>query len=318
MTVSRSQARLVGEPEEAPPQYFEARAELAQRFLFGSGLEIGGLNWPLEVPAHVRVKQVDRMTTEELRVEYPEMREVALPEVEVIDDGETLATIPDGSQDFIVANHFLEHCGDPIGTIGTHLAKLKPGGILFYAVPDKRYTFDFRRPLTTLEHVILDHEEGPRRSRREHFDEWTLYNGGADEDRANDDSFEAFAQRAAREARRLEADDYSIHTHVWTQATFLELVLHCRAVLGEAFDIEAASRRTMEFVIVLRKRGPFPPPVTPSSSLEGRVKGLEAANLSLTGQLEELQDSLSWRVTGPLREAMNALRRFRGRARGSA
>ena len=31
-----------------------------------------------------------------------------------IDDGERLGKIADASQDFVIANHFLEHCQDPI------------------------------------------------------------------------------------------------------------------------------------------------------------------------------------------------------------
>ena len=98
----------------------------------------------------------------------------------MIDDGERLETFAEESVDFIVANHFMEHTQDPIRTIETHLSKLRPGGILFYAVPDKRYTFDFRRPRTTLEHLIADYERGPEASRWEHFLEWerTVYEPG--------------------------------------------------------------------------------------------------------------------------------------------
>lgn len=248
------------EAEPAPPQYLEARSVLAKHYLAGDGIEIGGLNWPLEVPPTARVKQVDRMSTEELRAEYPEVADRALPEVDLIDDGETLETIAAGSLDFIIANHLLEHTEDPIGTIGIHLSKLRPGGILFYAVPDKRYTFDHRRELTPLEHMIRDHEEGPAGSRREHFDEWTLLVGGTEADRASEEAYTAFAARAAEEARRLEAEDFSIHMHVWDQASFLALILHCRERF-QNFEIEATAQRTMEFVVILRKRGAWPAPV---------------------------------------------------------
>lgn len=311
-----SQARLTGGPEEAPPEYMPARAELASWFLSGTGLEIGGLNWPLEVPPGVTVRQLDRMTTDELRREYPEMREIDLAEVDVVDDGETLSTIAEESQDFIVANHFLEHCADPIGTIQTHLGKLKPGGILFYGVPDKRYTFDFRRPPTSLEHMVRDHEEGPAGSRRQHFDEWTLFNGGEDADRIDKAAFAAFERRAEQEARRLEAEDYSIHTHVWTQAGFLELILHCRGLLGDAFDIEAAARRTMEFIVVLRKRGAFPPPSPPlPPERDPELQRLRADNQALGAELTGLRTSRSWRLTVPLRAAGAAARRLRRAAR---
>lgn len=128
-----------------PPVYLDARAEFAYRYLAGNGLEIGGLNRPLTVPPQARVRQVDRMTTAELAAAYPPVADAELATVDLVDDGESLASVAADSQDFIVANHFLEHTGDPIGTIGAHLSKLLPGGILFYAVPDGRYTFDWRR-----------------------------------------------------------------------------------------------------------------------------------------------------------------------------
>ena len=51
--------------------------------------------------------------------------------------------------------------------------------------------------------------------------------------------------------------------HVWTQAEFLELLLECRRRFDDAFDIEAAARAAIEFVVVLRKDGGFPAPATP-------------------------------------------------------
>ena len=46
--------------------------------------------------------------------------------------------------------------------------------------------------------------------------------------------------------------------HVWTQAEFLRLLLHCRERYDEACDIEAAARRSLEFVVVLSKGGCLP------------------------------------------------------------
>ena len=175
--VRRSGEPAAGSPVQLdpPPVYLEARAEFAAHYLFGEGLEIGPLHQPLQMPPRARVRYVDRMTTDQLRSEYPELAGWKLTEVDVVDDGETLATIADGSQDFIVANHFLEHCENPIGTIETHLRKLRPGGVLFYAVPDKRFTFDFRRPVTPLAEMVADYEQGPERSRQQHYLEWSRF-----------------------------------------------------------------------------------------------------------------------------------------------
>ena len=233
-------------PEVAPVVVGDARVELADLFLRGDGLEVGALHLAMVLPVGARARYVDRMSVVDLRAHYPELAGVDLAPVEVIDDGERLETIEPESVDFIVANHFLEHCEDPIRTIETHLGKLRPGGVLFYAVPDKRYTFDFRRPRTPLEHVIADHEHGAQRSRGEHYLEWArlVHEGtGPPEE-----------PQAVAHARQLEAEAYSIHFHVWTQADLVRLMLHCHERLG-SFEIEAVRRRGIENIVVLRKHG---------------------------------------------------------------
>jgi SAM-dependent methyltransferase len=238
-----------GAAAEAPPIRHTSRHTLAAGYLDGDGLEVGALHSPTPLPPNAHSRFVDRKSAPDLRHEYPELSELDLVEVDVIDDGEKLETVADGSQDFIIANHFLEHCQDPIGTIGNHLRKLRPGGVLFYTVPDKRYTFDFRRPLTPLSHMIEDHEQGPARSRREHYDDAALLTP----DFEPGTTPEEFGRWAADHARELEAEASSIHMHVWTQAGFLELILHCRARFENAFDIDAAVKIGPEFVVVLRK-----------------------------------------------------------------
>ena len=252
MSVLHRQEGTAGsEPAEAPPIYLDARAEFAARYLTGEGLEIGPLHLPLALPDGATARYVDRMSIDDLRREYPELAGWNLTPVDVIDDGERLETIAPASQDFIIANHFLEHCENPISTIETHLSKLKPGGVLFYAVPDKRFTFDFRRPVVALEHMVVDYEQGPEGSRAEHYEEWTtmvLIEEGQSE------------ERALERARELEAAKYSIHMHAWTQAEFLALILTCRQRFADGFDIEAAARQGIEFAVVLRKDGPLPVP----------------------------------------------------------
>ncbi len=246
---------------QAPPVpvYLDARGVFAGHFLQGEGLEIGPLHLPLPLPPDARARYVDRMSVEDLRREYPELTDWKLTGVDIVDDGERLETVAAESQDFIIANHFLEHTENPIKTIGTHLGKLRPGGILFYAVPDKRYTFDFRREPTPLAHMVADYENGPEGSRREHYDEWTRL---VDGDHAPPASAEPATreQLAEQQARELEAAKYSIHMHVWTQAEFLRLILDCRERFDHGFDLEAAAHQGIEFIVVLRKRGPLPPP----------------------------------------------------------
>lgn len=230
-------------PEPAPATVRDTRAELAGEFLLGSGIEIGALHLPMALPPGATVRYVDRMTVPELRRHYPELAKLDLTQVDVVDDGELLTTFEDESVDFIAANHFLEHCEDPIRTIATHLGKLRPGGVAFYAVPDKRYTFDYRRPRTALSHLIEDHEHGPGASRSAHYLEYARLSEGPRTD-----------EEAAERAQQLERERYSIHFHVWTQADVVALMLHCDDRL-ESFEIEAIRRHGIENIVVLRKHG---------------------------------------------------------------
>lgn len=219
------------------------RRQLARRFLDGEGLEVGALNLPLWMPRGARVRYVDRKPLEGLRAEYPEWAAWDIVAPDIVADGETLAGIPDASADFVVANHFLEHTEDPIGTLEAHLRVLRPGGVGFYAVPDKRFTFDVRRAVTPVAHIVADHRDGPQRSRSEHFVEWTrLVSEVPEED-------------VAAHAARLEAERASIHFHVWTPDAFAELLVHCRGEAGLPLEIEVLQPVRREFIAIVRKTG---------------------------------------------------------------
>jgi GT2 family glycosyltransferase len=246
----------VGDGEQAQePVEPGVREELAAAYLRGTGIEIGALHSPLRVPDSVTVRYVDRMPVTLLRRHYPELAELPLVEVDILDDGERLETIKNATQDFVIANHLLEHTGDPIATIGTWLRVLRPGGVIYLAVPDKRFTFDSDRQTTPLEHIVRDYEQGPEVSRRQHFEEWARHVEGVPED------------RVAERADALEELDYSVHTHVFTERELLELLLFCGERFGE-LEIEALRRNGLETVVVLRKPDPDAPRPEPAPAYD--------------------------------------------------
>jgi predicted SAM-dependent methyltransferase len=221
---------------------FDARRwRLAKRYINGSGLEVGALHRPLRVPPDARVRYVDRMDRAELRSHYPELADEPLVEVDVIDDGETLSSQEDASVDFVIANHFIEHTQDPLGTLSNLLRILRPGGILYLAVPDRRRTFDADRPPTPLEHLVRDHREGPGWSRAAHQEEWA---------RLVD---KVPAAEVDERVRALEESDYSIHFHVWTPREFGELLEHARLELRLPFAVQELRGNSFEFIAVLRR-----------------------------------------------------------------
>lgn len=225
------------------------RKTVADFYLQGNGIEVGALHNPLQVPDWVTVKYVDRLSVADLKQQYPELAELPLVEVDILDDGERLASITDGSQDFVIANHFIEHCQDPIRAIENALRVLKSGGILYMGVPDKRFTFDQYRALTPIDHLLKDYHEGPAWSREAHFLDYAkhAYLAYKTAEEGQDDP------RIAEEAARFMAMDYSIHFHVWTQAEILELLTTLKQQLKFEFDVELFVQNKEEMIFVLRK-----------------------------------------------------------------
>ena len=104
------------------------RKTLASIYLHGNGIEVGALQFPLKLPRSAKVRYVDRLTIPDLRKHYPALESYKLAKVNILDDGETLGTIGDATLDFVVANHFLEHCENPIKAVTNFLRVLREGG----------------------------------------------------------------------------------------------------------------------------------------------------------------------------------------------
>ena len=204
-------------------------------------MEIGALHSPLPLPPDATVRYVDRMDCTGLRNHYPELAAETLVEVDIVDDGETLSSQQDSSVDFVIANHFIEHTQDPLGTLANHLRVLRPGGVLYLAVPHRRRTFDADRRPVSLEHIVRDHREGPDWSRALHQEEWA---------RLVD---KVPAAEVAARVQELEQSDYSIHFHVWAPREFRALLEYARSEMQLPFTIETLRHNGYEFIAVLKR-----------------------------------------------------------------
>jgi predicted SAM-dependent methyltransferase len=236
---SHGNAGIAGLRDDVLPDIHHTRKVIADAYLRGAGIEVGALHRALKVPSTARVKYVDRMSVADLRRHYAELADEPLVATDIIDDGERLTTLEDGTQDFVIANHFLEHCQNPIQTLQSHMRVLKSGGVLYLAVPDKRFTFDIDRPCTTNEHVVRDFLDGPAWSKRQHFEEWTrLVN-------------KRTGAEADQEVEHLLDIDYSIHFHVWNASQLLEFVAGAQRFVP--FELELFLRNGFENLLILRK-----------------------------------------------------------------
>lgn len=219
------------------------RASLAHTYLRGRGIEIGALHRPLPLSPGAVVQYVDRLPNAGLRKHYPELDSEKLVDVDIVDDGEILSLIPDASQDFVIANHLLEHCEDPIGACMAFFRVCKPCGIVYMAIPDKRHSFDRNRHVTPLSHLIEDHLFGPHQSREAHYREWVRLVENLS------DPLQAQAQ-----FDHLTRIGYRIHFHVWTQREMFELITYLQSTI--AFEVMAFLAQDNECIFICAKAAP--------------------------------------------------------------
>lgn len=288
----------------------------AARWLRGAGVEIGALNAPLDVPGDVEVRYVDRVPIEVLRRQYVELADQALVPVSVIGDAHDLSALADDSVDFVIANHLLEHLEDPVRGLCEMLRVIRPGGILYMALPDPRVTFDVDRDLTSVEHVIDEFRNGTHRTRQAHFEEWV-----AKAERHVEWMQEAGVDTGPARVRELMDMDYSIHFHVWRPDTFLEFIVaaaHEADLELELVDFQRREASDDEYIFVFMKGTagaqtvvPPLPEETHLENLRAEVAALRAERDSLAGAVAALTASRSWRVTAPLRAATTAAMRIR-------
>lgn len=219
----------------------DTRTALAIKYLSGSGLEIGALHQPLPVPYRVDVRYLDRLSLSDLRAHIPELKSYPMVDVDIVDDGERMEKVSPESQDFVIANHFLEHCENPAGAIENFLRVLKQQGLVYLSVPDKRFSFDSERPVTCTEHLIKDYREGPGCSRREHLLEWASL-----VDKKTGDEIEKHIQY-------LMSNDNRIHYHVWTIKEMSEFLDYLKSEMKMGFEILERVSAGKENIFILRK-----------------------------------------------------------------
>jgi predicted SAM-dependent methyltransferase len=206
------------------------RITLAANYLRGEGLEIGAMNLPLHLKKGTRIKYLDRCSKVESEKIFPDFGG-KLVDVDIIGDGETLDNIPDDAFDFIIGNHFIEHCQNPVFTIENMFRVIKPSGYVFMAIPDKRYTFDINRSITPTEHFIKDYEQSPAWSEEEHYYDFVKHASHG----VNKNDTEIWEI-----VKQLKARNFSIHFHVWDHQAMIDMFCMIKKHFGFRFEIETA------------------------------------------------------------------------------
>jgi SAM-dependent methyltransferase len=134
-------------------------------------------------------------------------------------DGGTLEGVPDGSYDAVLSSHVIEHLANPLAALDHWRRVCRPGAVVLLVAPHMEGTFDHRRAVTPLAHMVEDRERGTGEDDLTHLDETLRLH-----DRSRDGDT---ADRAAWERQRRENLDHRVlHHHVFTTASLVELLVH--------------------------------------------------------------------------------------------
>lgn len=130
------------------------------------------------------------------------------PGAQLIREAANLTGVLDRTYDFVISSHCLEHVADPISTVMEWARVTKRGGHLLIVVPNPQYTFDHRRPITSIEHLIDDHRRKVGENDLTHLPEiLSLHDFNRDP---------GVASPAAFQARSLQnAENRCLHHHVF-------------------------------------------------------------------------------------------------------
>jgi|GEM_PF-2683531 len=169
------------------------RCDRVIRTLHGKGLEIGG-----EVPCISHFLPKSRTL---ICLDYGMKKEGSMQR-----DATDLSGFLDKEFDFITSSHTLEHLSNPIKALLEWVRVVKDGGHLYIVLPNKEYSSDHYRTLTSLKHLQEDHQQNTSLRDLTH------------------------AQEVGHQAPWWSMDHYQpqeapyVHMHTWNMGSFLELL----------------------------------------------------------------------------------------------
>lgn len=228
-----------------------ARRALARQ-LHGSGIEFGPGCHPLPLgPFAVRVRYCDKFDRARFAELFPEAGESITQFPDPVDiplDFEAedfVQAIGPGSVDFVVASHVFEHLANPLLFLERCHRLLRPGGLLYLALPDMRSNFDRDRQRTTLADIV----DRYRRNASEVTEEQIIdFVNKADQPQP------PFGPDAPDYRERIERiRSRSIHVNVWLVEDLIEILEYAGRSLQCAWEMVDGLVTPLEFIFLLRK-----------------------------------------------------------------
>lgn len=304
----------------------------------GTGLELGPLTSPVVKKSEGDIYYLDHMSQADLRKKYKN-EPVDLDKIVPVDyvlKSSLKDTVGKKKFDYVIASHVIEHIPDTVSWLHDVSSILNPGGILSLVIPDKRFTFDIERNVSQPTEVIssyIDKLEKPTSSMM--YDFASLYAENIDAVSVWRDadyylklppkhrwSHEQAVQMCLENTKPGEYID--CHCYVYTPASFIEILR--KLTKDDLIDFELCSfmetqENEIEFYVSLKKIGrkstksnrlrklPEIEDMTKLHHLEERLDSLAYESYMFEKEIEAIRDSVSWRVTAPLRKVSKSLKR---------
>ncbi|MGB8481137.1 MAG: methyltransferase domain-containing protein [Acidobacteriaceae bacterium] len=79
--------------------------------------------------------------------------------------------VKDQAYDCLISSHSLEHIANPIKALLEWRRVIREGGFLLLVLPNREFTFDWRRPVTSMDHLRQDFEHDTPETDLFHLDE---------------------------------------------------------------------------------------------------------------------------------------------------
>jgi SAM-dependent methyltransferase len=224
-------------------------------FLDKSGLEVGGPSQLFSrdgaFPVYGLAARIDNCnfgsaTVWEGRIQEGEtfhFDSAKPPGTQYVMEATAMERIPSAAYDFVLASHVLEHVANPLLALSEWKRILRDGGALIVVLPERTQTFDHRRPLTTLEHLIADHRAQTTESDLTHLPEILDLHDLQRDPEAGDPAL-------FRERCRHNAENRCLHHHVFDRRLAVVVVEQAGLQVQASEEVPP-----MHILVVARKPG---------------------------------------------------------------
>ena len=205
--------------------------QLAATFKGQEGIEVGGpsafFSFKSAFPIYLYANKIDGVNFSNNTLWEGKIKEGNLYNYyknkkgfQFIGEAAHLKDVNDASYDFVLSCHSLEHVANPIKALKDWSRVMKTKGRLVLVLPDKEFTFDNKRPVTTLAHLIEDYKNNTTEEDSTHFEEVI---------EMHDFKHDAFVQSKEDLIKRtnLNMENRAVHHHVFNLDLVKELLVYC-------------------------------------------------------------------------------------------